>query len=230
MRLRMLTRRVILPSKSKRKGHVPSPLSAQLYRFTRHCFHTLPITPSQAHLCLQSLVVPWRCSRHQRHYPLRDRAAGPLSSPAQPSHPFSNHILFSSPLWQGAGSADLQEAVSHHWSVLGFSGNELWVMCIQEERRTVQDFPPCPLLFLALIGKAISEEVPPTRALKAHKPTGKQRSHIIPMLIAAGTAVLPLGETHVAQTPKSSSNLLNLCIFCIPAGKISCPPNIGHKT
>ena len=85
--------------------------------------------------------------------PLRDGAAEPLSSPAQPSYFFSNHILFSSPLWQGAGSADLQEAVSHHWSVLGFSGNELWVMCVQEERRTVQDFPPRPLLFLALMEK-----------------------------------------------------------------------------
>lgn len=90
-------------------------------------------------------------------------------------------------------------------------------------------FPTLPPPFSGFDGKAISEEVPPTRAFKAHKPTGKQRSHIIPMLIAAGTAVLPLGETQVAQTPKSSSNLLNLCIFCIPTGKISCPPNIGHK-
>ena len=48
-------------------------------------------------------------------------------------------------------------------------------------------------------GKAVSEEVPPTRALRAHKPIGRQRSHTIPRL----TAVLTLWEKPWLPWPQS---------------------------
>ena len=77
---------------------------------------------------------------------------------------------------------------------------------VRPEREDCPRFPTQPPPFSGFDGKAVSEEVPPTRALGAHKPIGRQRSYTIPRL----TAVLTLGESLAALAPKSSSNLLTL--------------------
>lgn len=77
--------------------------------------------PQARPICAQ--VVPWHCSQDQRHcHPLTEgpqgQRAAQLTAPSR-----TTSALFSS--LTRAGSVDRQEAVSHHWSVSGFSGNEL---------------------------------------------------------------------------------------------------------
>lgn len=158
---------------------------------------------------------------------LREGATGPLSSPAWPIRPFFSHILFSSPPGQGAGSAHQQEAISHHWSVLGFSGNKLWVMCVQEGRRTVQDFPPHPLLFLALMEKQFLRNAPLPHAHTRSRLTSTQgRQRLYPNANSSQHGNDRFGQDSGCSGPKALQQNLHLPN---PAGKRSCPPNTRHK-
>lgn len=153
-------------------------------------------------------MVPWHCSKHQRRSPQRrGRRAPEQPSSAQPFL-LQPHLVLISSLTRGWLSRSAGSRLSPLECIRFFRKRVVNDVRPGREKDCPR-FPTPPPPFSGFDGKAVSEEVPPTPAFGAHKPIGRQRLHTIPRL----TTVLTLGGTLAALAPKSSSNLLTLCIF-----------------
>lgn len=88
-------------------------------------------------------------------------------------------------------------------------------------------FPTPPPPFSGSEGKSVSvKRLPPVPSRLTSPQAGRDPQRFSWLLAAASTGVLTeWNEVH--QIPKSSSKI---CIFWIPPGKTSCPPNTGQKT